>query len=149
MFILGGHTWKAWCSIFLIYRVKAAAEVEELKDKVASLEAALRALSQGAHPLLRADTTDQSPEDSTSPSTSSGKAGGSDGSESSPREQPPSDDAEEEAIDAFGEALLFCDCVQVSVLTDLVVAGTLTLGNRGEARFFGQTSRTEASPIVS
>ncbi|KAI1790939.1 hypothetical protein LXA43DRAFT_973323 [Ganoderma leucocontextum] len=106
-------------------RVKAAAEVEELKEKVASLEAALRALSQGAHPLLREDTNlnGQSPEDSASPSGTSGKARGSYGSESSPREQPPSDEGEEEVIDAFG---------------------TLALGNRGEARFFGQTSRTEA-----
>ncbi|KAM5539954.1 hypothetical protein V8D89_006457 [Ganoderma adspersum] len=104
-------------------KVKAAAEVEELKEKVASLEAALRALSQGTHPLLRADTNDQSPDDSASPSGSSGKAGGTDGSETSPRDQPPIDEDEEEAINAFG---------------------TLTLGNRGEARFFGQTSRTEA-----
>ncbi|PIL31282.1 transcription factor [Ganoderma sinense ZZ0214-1] len=103
-------------------KVKAAAEVEELKEKVASLEAALRALSQGTHPLLRADTNDQSPADSSSPSGSSGRASGSDGNETSPRDQETLNEDEEEVLDAFG---------------------TLTLGNRGEARFFGQTSRTE------
>ena len=86
-----------------------------MKEKVASLEAALSALSQGTHPLLRAEPNDQSPEDSASPSGSSAKASGSDGSESSPREQPPSDESEEEAIeDAFGETLLTYVCVQAS-----------------------------------
>ena len=98
---------KTCCSIFCMCRVKAAVEVEELKEKVASLEAALRALSQGTHPLLLADTNDQSTDDSASPSGSSGNAGGTDGSETSPRDQPPIDEGEEEAIDAFGEALLF------------------------------------------
>ena len=36
-----------------------------------------------------------------------------------------------------------------SAPTDLVFAGTLTLGNRGEARFFGQTSRTEVGSVIS
>ncbi|KAH9932119.1 uncharacterized protein BXZ73DRAFT_90044 [Epithele typhae] len=103
--------------------LKAAAEVEELREKVNQLEAALAIaqaqVSNKPHPLLidrysAAQTTADSP---TGPGTTAGDSNSS----SSPSAAQSQD--EEDVIDAFG---------------------TLTLGNRGEARFFGQTSRTEA-----
>ena len=87
-------------------RLKAAAEVEELKEKIASLEAALKALSPGPHPLLREDAADPSPpstEISASSSDSPPQASGSSGSQSSPREEPQPAEGEEEVLDAFGE----------------------------------------------
>ncbi|TBU42247.1 hypothetical protein BD309DRAFT_866742 [Dichomitus squalens] len=99
--------------------------MQELKEKIANLEAALRALSQGPHPLLREEATapsSNSTETLASPSGSPSQASGSNGSQPSPPEESHSEEGEEEVLDAFG---------------------TLTLGTRGEARFFGQTSRTE------
>ena len=93
-------------SYSLEHRLKAAAEVEELKEKIASLEAALKALSPGPHPLLREDVADPSPpstEISASSSDSPPQASGSSGSQSSPREEPQPAEGEEEVLDAFGE----------------------------------------------
>ncbi|RPD64670.1 hypothetical protein L226DRAFT_528955 [Lentinus tigrinus ALCF2SS1-7] len=111
-------------------KLKAAAEVEELKDKIAQLEAALRqmqaAVSDEPHPLLQ-DSPGQQPSATPSSSADSGASppGSSAPSNSSASSQSPKEDTSsevDEMLDTFG---------------------TLTLGNRGEARFFGQTSRTE------
>ncbi|KAI0756452.1 hypothetical protein C8Q80DRAFT_1223696 [Daedaleopsis nitida] len=112
-------------------KLKAAAEVEELKDKIAQLEAALQAMqatiSDEPHPLLQ-DSPAQQPSATTPTSQGSpSSSGGSVPSTSSAASQSPEADSvtqadEQEVLDTFG---------------------TLTLGNRGEARYFGQTSRTE------
>ncbi|TFK85569.1 hypothetical protein K466DRAFT_587983 [Polyporus arcularius HHB13444] len=108
-------------------KLKAAAEVEELKDKIAQLEAALRTMqasvSDEPHPLLQdsqglsSATPPSSAESGASPPGAPAPSNSS-ASSQSPKEEPDVD----EVLDTFG---------------------TLTLGNRGEARFFGQTSRTE------
>ncbi|KAI0828999.1 fungal-specific transcription factor domain-containing protein [Trametes gibbosa] len=94
-------------------------KIEQLKSRSAALENALRtiqaAVSDEPHPLLR--------------EAENGTGGGSNSSDSpasqtngSPVDGPVLSADEEDVLDAFG---------------------TLTLGLRGETRFFGQTSRSE------
>ncbi|KAH9854322.1 hypothetical protein C2E23DRAFT_726436 [Lenzites betulinus] len=103
---------------------KAAADAEQLKKRVQELEEALRKLqgtvSDEPHALLGTDAVTDLPPRTDSPPTSS------DTGSTPPRAE---EDCDEDAdvLDAFG---------------------TLTLGTRGEARFFGQTSRSEASDIA-
>ncbi|KAH9897656.1 hypothetical protein C8Q73DRAFT_787911 [Cubamyces lactineus] len=104
---------------------KAAADVDRLKKRVEQLEAALQALqmavSDEPHPLLRGDSTpaDSTDESSSANAVASSSSNGT-GSADSPAEE--EQDAETDLLDSFG---------------------TLTLGTRGEARYFGQTSRAE------
>ncbi|KAI0828998.1 hypothetical protein BC628DRAFT_1315551 [Trametes gibbosa] len=101
---------------------KAAADAEQLKKRVQELEAALRrlqgAVSDEPHPLLRTDSA--IPPRTDSPPNSSDT-----GSGTPPRAEEECDE-DADILDAFG---------------------TLTLGTRGEARFFGQTSRSEANTL--
>ncbi|KAI0640171.1 fungal-specific transcription factor domain-containing protein [Trametes polyzona] len=103
---------------------QAVADVEELKKKIeqlkkrsATLEDALRsiqaAVSDEPHPLLREGENGSSSSSANSPASQTN---------GSPIEGPSLSADEEEVLDAFG---------------------TLTLGLRGETRFFGQTSRSE------
>ncbi|KAI0354702.1 hypothetical protein OH77DRAFT_1425800 [Trametes cingulata] len=105
---------------------KVAADVRHLKRRVLELEAALQALhgrfTDEPHPLLRGDTTPSQPSENGSSAQGSSSTGGSGASQSDDSEEIDPDSEEAEIIDAFG---------------------TLTLGTRGEARYFGQTSRSE------
>ncbi|KAI8981354.1 fungal-specific transcription factor domain-containing protein [Trametes punicea] len=98
---------------------KSAADVEKYKKKVQQLEATLQALQakilDGPRPLLHGDLPVVQPGD-VSPQAFSISGDSADPSTAY------EDDVESEIIDAFG---------------------TLTLGSRGEARYFGQTSRSE------
>ncbi|EIW63909.1 uncharacterized protein TRAVEDRAFT_157688 [Trametes versicolor FP-101664 SS1] len=106
---------------------QAVADVEDLKNKIdqlkgrsAALENALRtiqaAISDEPHPLLREGENGAGSGGSAAESPSSSHANGS------PGDIPALSADEEDVLDAFG---------------------TLTLGLRGETRFFGQTSRSE------
>ncbi|KAI0640172.1 hypothetical protein C8Q77DRAFT_1045369 [Trametes polyzona] len=95
---------------------KAAADAEQLKKRVQELEAALRTLQE---------TVSDEPH----PLLNGGEASSSqvlDTPPSSNTESPPQTEEEHDEDDGILDAF-----------------GTLTLGSRGEARFFGQTSRSE------
>ncbi|PIL31283.1 transcription factor [Ganoderma sinense ZZ0214-1] len=107
---------------------QAVADVEELKKKLEqmetrsnALETALRTLqatvSDIPHPLLQENAGPPGAHFSASPSADTPASSGGSGSQ-----QGPMMSDEEDVLDAFG---------------------TLTLGLRGETRFFGQTSRSE------
>lgn len=90
-------------------RLKAAAEVEELKDKIAQLETALRqmqaAVSDEPHPLLQDSPGQPSTTPSSSADSGASPPGSSAPSNSSTSSQSPKDDnsAEvEEVLDTFG-----------------------------------------------
>ncbi len=92
-------------------RLKAAAEVEELKDKIAQLEAALRTMqasvSDEPHPLLQdsqglsSATPPSSAESGASPPGAPAPSNSS-ASSQSPKEEPDVD----EVLDTFGIVLL-------------------------------------------
>ncbi|KAI0673870.1 fungal-specific transcription factor domain-containing protein [Trametes maxima] len=113
---------------------QAVADVEDLKKKIVQLESrsktledALRtiqsAVSDEPHPLLQEG-------ESTNGAAGAGSSSSSPASQHhfSPPEVPTLTPDEEDVLDAFG---------------------TLTLGLRGETRFFGQTSRSEAPEPLS
>lgn len=106
-------------------------KIQRLRDRSATLEEALRtlqaAVSDDPHPLLQNDSDSPS---STAVDHSS--------SSSSPADGPRLSSEEERILDAFGESL-----VNLLSLYAQVLLGTLTLGLRGESRFYGQTSRSE------
>lgn len=105
-------------------------KIERLRARCTTLEDGLRtlqaAVTDDPHPLLRDDldtSTESSPSASGAP----------------PPEGPLLTQEDEEFLDAFGMQSVLPRTIQY--LTYLL--GTLTLGIRGEARFFGQTARSE------
>ncbi|OJT04515.1 hypothetical protein TRAPUB_4785 [Trametes pubescens] len=119
-------------------RRKTAADAEQLRKRVSELEGALQRLqatvSDDPHPLLRGDKAPAPIRLEDPPPASSSSASGSTppqaDSSSSPTTIGSTPPQTEEASDEEADSL------------DAYV-GTLTLGTRGEARFFGQTSRSE------
>ena len=103
-------------------------KIERLRDRCAKLEDGLRTLQAAVtdepHPLLREDSSsDASPSSSGAP----------------PPDGPLLSREDEEFLDAFGTPAALSQGEQCPN----PFVGTLTLGIRGEARFFGQTARSE------
>ncbi|KAI0778882.1 fungal-specific transcription factor domain-containing protein [Trametes elegans] len=115
---------------------KSAADVQQLKKKVEQLEAALRklqaAVSDEPHPLL-ADDGDSGAAQRATPHANQSSDESSKASGSTNGSSPPSSSDATSQSDDDGDV--------ESDLTDAF--GTLTMGTRGEARYFGQTSRSE------
>ncbi|CDO73376.1 hypothetical protein BN946_scf185013.g10 [Trametes cinnabarina] len=103
-----------------VFHRKAAADVEKYKKRVEQLETALQALqaqvSDKPHPLLNGNATPLLLEEDSIQASS-----GTNSTDASTPEES-RDEVEAVLIDAFG---------------------TLTIGSKGEARYFGQTSRSE------
>ncbi|KAI0673868.1 hypothetical protein C8Q78DRAFT_967725 [Trametes maxima] len=104
---------------------KAAADAEQLKKRVKELEAALKTLqetvSDEPHPLLGGEPT-VAPPPVPEPIAEASPPASSSNSNGSASQGGDEFELESDVLDAFG---------------------TLTLGSRGEARFFGQTARSE------
>ena len=112
----------------LLRRLKAAAEVEELKDKIAQLEAALQTMQAKVspdepHPLLQPAQlpANSSPSDSSSGASPPGSSAPSSSSTSS--QSPPSDpsqEEEQEVLDTFGTVPFFALCWLADALTSSI-----------------------------